>query len=167
MNAHPKNLNLAPAAGVTLDMILDMVCDRMDRSRVDVVGGDDRSAQTLRARHIVMWLARRLLLLPHAEIGARLAGREGGSVMNAEARINTRCASDPVARAELAALELEVRAAGALVERVGFTLRPSVDAVAVARRVHGDRRAATQVSVDEIDAMAAFVLQHFSEPAHV
>jgi hypothetical protein len=158
---------LAPAPGVTLDMIVEIVCDRMDRSRVDVIGKGDGSGATLRARHVVMWLARRLLRIPHAEIGAALSGREAGQVMNAEARINALRCADPKAQAELNEIELELRAAGLAAENAGLHLRPTVDAVAVARRVNFNARAATQVSVAEIQALAAHVLQHQSEPAHV
>ena len=163
----PNTAHLAPAPGVTIDMIVDMVCDRMERSRADVIGRDDRSAQTLRARHIVMWLARRLTRLPHAEIGKALGGREAGPVMNAEERIAV-LRGDPTARAELNALDLEIRAAGLAVERAGMTLRRPLCAVDIARRVHGQSRAATQVSLAEIDALAAYVLNHAtSEPSHV
>ena len=167
MTAHTNTSHFAPAPGVTLDMILDTVCDRMDRSRADVVDGA-ATAQTLRARHIAMWLARRLLMLPHAQIGAMLAGRGGDQVMNAEARVNALRLADPTATMELNALELEVRALGLAAERLALPLRSVVDPIAVARRVAEGGRAATQVSLAEIVALARHVLQHTPmESAHV
>lgn len=159
--------HLNPAPGVTLDAIVDMVCDRMDRSRDAVMGGDDRSGTTLRARHVVMWLARRLLLLSPTEVGRLIGGREAGTVINAEARITALRNSDAVAREELAALEVELRAAGGIALRLGVALRPQIDPLGVARRVMGDARAATQVSVAEIEALAAHVLQSIPETNHV
>lgn len=167
MTAQPRSTAGAPAPGVTIDMIVDLVCDALDRSRDAVIGGDDRSSTTLLARHVAMWLARRLMGLPHAEIGRLIGGREAGTVINAEARINARAASDPIARAELTAIEVEVRAAGATAEWLGLAITPGVDAVRVARRIMGDARAATQVSVAEIEALAAYVLQSTQEPDYV
>ena len=148
-----------PAGATTVDLVVDIVAQRLDVTRADIVG-PGRSAQATRARHVAMWLARRVAAASTNEIGRAIGGRDHTTVLAAIARINALALDDVVAARELHDLEAEARATAGVYARLGLRAAPDVDAVAVARRVLGDARAATQTSVAEIEALAAYVLTH-------
>ena len=150
---------MSASAPPTVDLVVEVVAERLGVTRRDIMGRD-RSALTARARHVAMWLTRRVTGMSTPAIGRAFGGRDHATVLGALARINALLIDDAYAAVEINQIEAEVLATAGVYERLGVRAAPDVDPVAVARRIMGDSRAATQTSVTEIEALAAYVLTH-------
>ncbi len=96
----------------SLDRILHVVASRHDLRPADLVGRR-RTRDIAQARHLAMWLARRLT--PHTLIalGAMLGGRDHATVIHAVAAIEARRSRDAGFRRELDEMVQEILGAAA------------------------------------------------------
>lgn len=90
-----------------LNTIIEMVAAKYEVTAVEIVG-DRRPEFIARPRQIVCWLARKLTDLPLARIGDTLGGRDHGTVLHGERRIQDLMDTNPAFRAEVLALKDEV-----------------------------------------------------------
>jgi len=105
--------NLQPAGmGVTLDKIIQLVCDRY-QVRVADLRSKRRGRSISEPRQVIMFIARKLTKLSLQEVGDHFGGRDHSTVLYAVRQIEIRYRSDP---AFAAALER-------LVDRLGGNLR--------------------------------------------
>jgi chromosomal replication initiator protein len=100
-----------PGESPTIRAIQDVIAARFDVSRTDLLS-DRRAARLVRARHVAIWLCRRLTTHSLPAIGRQFGDRDHTSVMHALRRIDALMAADPLFDAEMRALLFGLTPAG-------------------------------------------------------
>ena len=93
---------------VTLDFIMDTVCDRLNVSPQDI-NGKSRKKDIVRARQIVMYLSQRMTSLPALRVGRLIGGRDHSTVIHSCRKIEAERRADQALVDLIASLEKEIK----------------------------------------------------------
>lgn len=154
----PISPTVVAGLGTTVHIrtVIDVVSRRFDVAKTAILSSR-RDLTASAARHMAIWMARRTTSRTLSEIG-RMFGRDHTTVMHAVAKLEAAVLVD----ADLAALarEIEIECRAVAMAAVTGLLSSPVDreAFGVAQAVCDDPRAATNVSIDEIRALASAVI---------
>ncbi|TVR06380.1 MAG: hypothetical protein EA385_15745 [Salinarimonadaceae bacterium] len=122
------------------------------------ISGMGREAHVVRARHVIMFLARRLTNLSYARIGERVGGRDHSTVMHGVAVIERERTTDRTLARDLDIIESLIEAERRALLHFGCGLELDVDAREIAERVLSTRRGEFTVSALEVIRLAETVL---------
>lgn len=78
---------------ISLDMIVRVVADDFDVSKIAIMS-PRRDADAVLARHVCMWIARRVTALSFPQIGRYFSDRDHSSVMHACQSIDRKMPAD-------------------------------------------------------------------------
>ena len=93
---------------VTLDFIMDTVCERLNVSPQDI-NGKSRKKDIVRARQIVMYLSQRMTSLPALRVGRLIGGRDHSTVIHSCRKIEAERRADQSLVDLIASLEKEIK----------------------------------------------------------
>lgn len=125
---------------------------------VSLICSDRQLPMAEQARHVAMWLSRKLTGESLAAIGRAIGGRDHSTVLTAVRGVDARAEAEPAMRQLLDALTDQVRAEGMRRELTGEAWPAEIDVRVVAAQVLDGRRPADRVSIDETTALCAAVL---------
>lgn len=97
---------------ITLDLIVDTVCERMEVSAQDINGKSRKKAAVL-ARQVAMYLAQNLTSLSAARIGRLVGGRDHTTVIHSCRKVEREVLRDDKTEALVSELTKEIKTRGA------------------------------------------------------
>ncbi len=163
---HPGTL--PPEDPVSVRLVYETVADIHGLSLKQMLQ-QRRHTHLVRPRHIALHLAYVHSRLSLPAIG-RLAGCDHTTILHAHQTIASKRRDDPTTEQLVAMIEAELLTSARILAGLNAAL-PDIDAVATARRVTDTANGDTMVSLDEIRAMALFILscelpKPLTEPSH-
>ncbi|MFV0379354.1 MAG: chromosomal replication initiator protein DnaA [Anaerorhabdus sp.] len=86
---------ISDVTGITPSKIIKCVADYYGINKQSILG-KTRTQNITNARHISIYLARKLIDLPYAKIGDEFGGRDHSTIMNACTKVETKLKKDPI-----------------------------------------------------------------------
>lgn len=117
-----------------------------------------REASIVRARHVVMYLARQHTGLSYPRIGSRLGGRDHTTIMHGARKIEQELATDETLARDIKLIEWAIDVERRTLLHFGLGLEPDIDVRELAERVLSTRGGEFTVSAREVILLAEAAL---------
>lgn len=105
-------VRLDDESAISIDMIMDTVCEMMSVQPQDI-NGKSRKKEFTRARQIVMYLASKMTSMPASRIGRLIGGRDHSTVIHSIRKVDKDQKNDDDLKALIANIEKEIKARNA------------------------------------------------------
>lgn len=141
----------------TMAMIRHAVSQETGVPEADLVS-PRRDGETVLARFIAIWIAKRRLPYSLPQIGRHMGGRDHTTVLNALDRIEKLQADDPSVRQTIEAVEASLDIAEEALRIAALPVPPDPDPLEIATRALADPRVAVRLTIQEIRVLARSVV---------